>query len=439
MRLMAMITAPLLLLLAATPGSIASGSAAPAAPAPMQLRAAIEAQRKGDLVVHVSEQGKPARAARVEIRQTRHAFLFGSNIFLLDPKDESPQQEAYQERFKALLNYATLPFYWGQYERERGKPSEARLRAMAEWCRTNQIEVKGHPVLWHEAFPSWLKADEPIEPLVAKRIAETVGGFKGLVDRWDIVNESIAAPEFKPENPWSLFVRKAGPLQVVDRALRQARDANPDGFFVVNDFKIVPEYEQELGELQKRGAPVRAIGIQSHMHGEEWTPGKTWTVCETYGRLGLPLHFTEVTVLSGPKEKPMTDYHTNRTGWNTTPEEEAKQADTVERFYELLFAHPAVEAITWWDLSDDRAWMRAPAGLVRGDMSPKPAYERLLKKVRGEWWTARADATTDAQGRAALRGFYGDYEATVTLTDGTAFTRPLTIRKGTTEPVELSR
>jgi GH35 family endo-1,4-beta-xylanase len=299
--------------------------------------------------------------------------------------------------------------------------------------------VKGHPVLWHEVFPSWIAADEPIEPLVARRIAETVGGFKGLVDGWDVVNESIAAPECQPENAWSLFVRKTGPTEVVDRALRQAREANPDGFLVVNDFKIVPEYERQIEELKRRGSPFQAIGLQSHMHGEEWTPEKTWEVCETYGRLGLPLHFTETTVLSGPKEKPMTDYKTRRPNWLTTPQGEAAQADAVERFYTLLFACPAVEAITWWDLSDAGAWMGAPAGLVRKDMSPKPAYERLLKKIKGDWWTAKAEAETDASGRAALRGFQGAYEGIVTLPDGT--TRPVSfeIRPGPATLVEVAR
>jgi GH35 family endo-1,4-beta-xylanase len=388
-------------------------------PPPADLAASIEAHRKGDVLFEVTAGGRPVPGARIEIRQVRHAFLFGANVFGLRPADESPVQKAYQDRFQALFNYATLPFYWGAYERERGKPDEARLRAMAEWCRDHGIRVKGHPVLWHEVFPPWVAADEPLEPLVGKRIAQTVGRFKGLVDRWDVVNESIAAPAYGPANPWSLFVRAIGPTEAVDRALRQAREANPDGLFVVNDFKIVPEYEQEIEALKQRGAPFQAIGIQSHMHGGEWPMERAWEVCDTYGRLGLPLHFTETTVLSGPRETPMTDFKTRRPGWLTNPEDEAKQADYVERFYTLLFAHPAVEAITWWDLSDLGAWMGAPAGLVRKDMSPKPAYERLVRKIRGEWWTAKAEATTAASGRAHLRGFHGAYEGTVTLPDGT--------------------
>lgn len=430
-----MITSCLLssLLLQAAPAS----PAAAGPPDRAALAAAIEAHRRGDVVVEVTREGRKVAGARVEIRQLRHAFLFGSNIFGLRLGDSSPLQTAYQERFAALFNYATLPFYWGRYEPERGKTEEARLRAMAEWCRTHGIDVKGHPVLWHEVFPRWIGTDEPMEPLVAGRIRDTVGTFQGLVDRWDVVNESLVAPEF--DNAWGLFVKAVGSTEVVDRALRLAAAANPEARLLVNDFKIEPAYEAELRELQERGTPFHAVGIQSHMHGEDWRLERAWEVCETYGRLGLPLHFTELTVLSGPKETPMTDYHRRRESWKTTPEEEARQAEYVERFYELLFGHPAVEAITWWDLSDHRSWMLAPAGLLREDMSPKPAYERLLAKIRGEWWTARAEAVTDESGRATLRAFKGSYEATVTFPDGTTQDAALEIGSAPTRVVEVRR
>jgi len=377
----------------------------------------IEAHRKGDVTVEVTVGGRPVADARVEIRQVRHAFLFGCNVFGLRPGDESRLQREYQRRFVEIFNYATLPFYWRSYERERGQRDEIRLAAMAGWCRAKGLAVKGHPVLWHETFPEWFGPDEPMEAAARQRIEETVGRFRGLVDRWDVVNESLVAPEF--DNAWGRYVKRVGPIAAVDRALRLAAKANPEGTFLVNDFKIEPELQEQLAALLEIGAPFQAIGLQSHMHGGEWTTEKTWEVCETYARFGLPLHFTELTVLSGPREVPMTDYHRNRENWATTPEEEARQAEHVERIYELLFAHPAVEAITWWDFSDDRAWMRAPAGLLRKDMSPKPAYDRLLRKIKGEWWTERADAVTGADGRASLRGFRGEYEGTVTLPDGT--------------------
>ena len=76
----------------------------------------------------------------------------------------------------------------------------------------------------------------------------------------------------------------------------------------------------------------------------------------------------------------------------------------------MLFSHPAVEAITWWDFADLGSWQGAPAGLVRKDMTPKPAYEALTRLIKGKWWTGEAKLTTDAAGKVRFRGYLGAYE-----------------------------
>ena len=149
---------------------------------------------------------------------------------------------------------------------------------------------------------------------------------------------------------------------------------------------------------------MTVIGIQSHMHSGAWPNTKIWDVCERFSRFGVPLHFTEATILSGqkgwnaPKGK----------AWSSTTEGEAYQARETVRFYTMLFSHPAVEAITWWDLSDLHAWKRAPAGLIRDDMSPKPAYLELEKLIKKKWWT-RTTGKSDKDGTFTFRGFAGDY------------------------------
>ncbi len=137
------------------------------------------------------------------------------------------------------------------------------------------------------------------------------------------------------------------------------------------------------------------------MHGGAWSGARAWQVCERFAKFGKPLHFTEVTVVSGKRTKQ---------GWNTTPEGEKRQARQVVEFYRTLFSHPAVEAITWWDFSDQGAWQRAPAGLVRKDMSPKPAYLALKDLIEKQWWTGPLELKTDAAGRVTFRGFLGHYE-----------------------------
>ena len=96
----------------------------------------------------------------------------------------------------------------------------------------------------------------------------------------------------------------------------------------------------------------------------------------------------------------------------TTPEGEKRQAEYVVKLYTLLFSHPAVEAIQWWNLTDLGAWKGAPAGLLRKDMSPKPAYIALKDLIYHRWWT-RHESKTDQDGRCTFRGFFGNYRITV--------------------------
>jgi hypothetical protein len=68
-----------------------------------------------------------------------------------------------------------------------------------------------------------------------------------------------------------------------------------------------------------------------------------------------------------------------------------------------------VEGITWWDLSDG-GWLNAPAGLIRKDGSSKPAYDELVKLIKGNWWITPIKLITDTNGEIQFSGFFGEYE-----------------------------
>ncbi|MCL4191385.1 MAG: endo-1,4-beta-xylanase, partial [Thermoguttaceae bacterium] len=138
--------------------------------------ARIEKHRKADAVVSVVDaMGKPLAGAEVRIEQTRHAFLFGCNIFGWGRQPDEASERAYRERYAALLNYATLGFYWPSYERQQGEPQHEYASRVAEWCREQGIETKGHPLAWNFADPAWLPNDpDEIRRLQMARIDDCV-------------------------------------------------------------------------------------------------------------------------------------------------------------------------------------------------------------------------------------------------------------------------
>ena len=165
-----------------------------------------------------------------------------------------------------------------------------------------------------------------------------------------------------------------------------------------------------IGEALDAGVPIDAIGIQSHMHQGYWGEERTMRVLERYAGFGLPLHWTENTIVSGAEMPPhivdLNDWQVDE--WPSTTDGEARQADEVVRHYRTLFGHPAVASITWWGLPDG-GWLKAPSGLVRADGTPKPSFEALHGLIKGDWWLAPTDFVTDDTGRIAFEGTAGSY------------------------------
>jgi endo-1,4-beta-xylanase len=381
---------------------------------------------KGTVVVRTA-RGQAVPGAKVEVEQLGHDFLFGCNFFMFDRCGNAWMEDEYRERFAALLNYCTLGFYWAAYERRRGKPDYSYTDQVVAWTSGRNITCKGHPLVWdHPAgSPQWLPNDpKEIERLSVARVREIVSRYKGRINIWDVVNEATHLASKRNKTRMADWAAARGAVPYVEEHLEVARAANPRASLLVNDYRIDPPYYSILEKLQRNGKRLfDVVGIQSHMHGGVWPLRKVWATCDTYSKLGVPLHFTETTIVSGPRKGPGENWG------ETTADGEARQAELTLKFYRTLFAHPAVQAITWWDFSDLGAWQGAAAGWLRKDMSPKPVYDALMSLIKDEWWT-KAQTVTDAQGQAKARAFYGMYRLTVELPGGQVLVRDVHWERG---------
>jgi GH35 family endo-1,4-beta-xylanase len=355
------------------------------------------------------------RVPRVRVRQVSHAFLFGSNLFGLMSGPEDPERVEYRRAAQRLWNAGTLPFYWGSYEPEEADvpAREGAAMAAARWMREHNMTPKGHPLAWHTNSAKWLLTyDEPtMLRKQIERIQREVRRFAGIIDMWDVINELVIMPRFdKYDNPLTRLARSYGEVNLALELFRAARDANPAATLLINDFMLTNEYERLIAQLLDRGCPIDAIGLQTHQHHGYRGPEATARVLERFAGFGLPLHFTENTLLSGePIPGHIWDPNDYRpSSWPSTPEAEERQRDQVAEFYTQVFAHPSVAAVIWWDLADG-AWLNAPAGLLREDFSPKPAFRRLEELILGEWWLEAQELPVDADGMVRFEGTAGRY------------------------------
>jgi endo-1,4-beta-xylanase len=138
----------------------------------------IKQNRNADATVTVTSRGVPVANRQVVVAQTNHKFLFGSTGFEFIPLAageltgaELEKAELHAGEWLALFNFATLPFYWGRFEPERGKPDTKRLLAAAKWFADRGVAVKGHPLCWHTVQPDWLLPLSNDEILEAQKAA----------------------------------------------------------------------------------------------------------------------------------------------------------------------------------------------------------------------------------------------------------------------------
>ncbi len=358
--------------------------------------AAIAQQHTGDRVIQVvNAGGDPLAGVAIAARQTHHEFHFGCNIAGLGQFGDARKDAAYAEQFDALFNYATIPLYWRYLEPAQGRRDYPRVDRMVDWCAARSIAMKGHPLLWDSEHnvPAWLD-HQPDTATQRAHVEDLLDRYADRIAYWEVVNEPANHPGvgLQPAHGW-------------------ARAKAPGAQFVVNEYGPFynghPEFHDLLQAAAKGGTPFDAVGIQAHAPPDMAFPlARVQRVLDRYAALGKRIHITEFTP---PSQGGAISGAVWRGNWS-----EQTQADYAEELYRVLFAHPAVDAISWWDFADQGAWI-PNGGLLRADATPKPAYARLRTLLQ-ETWRTEAEGTTDAQGAFTLRGYFGTY--TISLTHG---------------------
>lgn len=401
----------------------------------------IRTYRMSNVVVRcLAPGGTPMPHARVRIEQTRHAFLFGANIFMLGGFPTAEENRRYEESYLRLFNFATIPFFWSDLEPESGKLRFTRESpplyrrpppdVVVEFCQKHGIAMKGHPLVWHQWFPKW-RPDDP-QALIRRldqRITEIAARYGNVIPRWEVVNEAMERD--KHADPWCNlppgYVQHT--FQTADRVFPATSRLMLNEATTFSWLKFSEEtspYYRLIRTMLDQGARIDEIGMQLHIFdeknwqallaGELFTPQHLLKVLDRYGDFGHPIAITELTLPTLPG----------------TGAGESYQAKVARNFYRLWFSHPRVTAISWWNVVDDTAAPgedRWKAGLIRRDFSPKPAFTALDQLINHEWRTL-LDLQSDARGTASFRGFHGDYTITV-QSEGRTLQRTFTLRPNT--------
>ena len=408
------------------------------------VKVGIEQYRKGGAVVKaVDSDGKPIAGAKITVRQKNHAFRYGANLFMLDELETPEKNEKYKEAFKRIFNMATLPFYWSDLEPEEGKPRYAKdspkiYRRPApdlcvEYCKQNGIEPREHALAYDQFFPEWLYDADifKIKKKFEQRCAEISARYGADIRTIEVTNQTWWA-----QGKTAIY----NDPDFVEYSFKTARKYFGANELSINEHSGVWEdnartddrYYMQIENALMKGAEIDAIGMQYHMfhRAEEeyertrrtYDPNHLRAIMDLYGRFNKPIQITEVTIPA----------------YSNKPEDEQLQAEIIRWLYSIWFSQPQLQQINYWNLVDGyAAW--APqgdmtagenyyyGGLMRFDLTPKPAYDMIDTLFNKEWRT-NLDIEANADGETSFRGFYGDYELTVQSGDKSV-TKSVTLSK----------
>ncbi|MGB8352303.1 MAG: endo-1,4-beta-xylanase [Chthoniobacteraceae bacterium] len=352
--------------------------------------------RKSDLTVRVVDaSGHPVPGVELTVRQTRHAYWFGSAVrvdAIMDTGNPT-EQAKYRAALPELFNEVTFendlkwPFWMRNLD---------ATQAAVKWLDTQGIALRGHNFVWpshtkglpESLYPLVDKPDE-LRQAITDHIKEVTSRIQPPAAAWDVLNETFNNHEFM-----DVLGRNA-----MVTWFQTARECSPQSRLFINDFGIVTgggtdkphqdDYEKTIAWLLENKAPLDGIGMQGHFGREPTAPGRLLAVLDRFGKLGKEIQMTEYsTQFDDPKEA----------------------AQYLRDCLTVFFSHPSTSGFILWGFHEGSG-MKQKSFLYDKDWNLTPSGEVWKSLVYGKWWT-NATATTGPDGTAKINGFHGQYEIT---------------------------
>ncbi|MBQ3613710.1 MAG: endo-1,4-beta-xylanase [Bacteroidales bacterium] len=272
---------------------------------------------------------------------------------------------------------------------------------IANFCRENNIPLRGHCLCWHSQFADWMFVDEkgndvPKEVFYERlrtHIHAVVNRYKDVVYAWDVVNEAMAdgdgrrAPWMREEpSPYrqSRHFKLCGD-EFIAKAFEFAREADPDALLFYNDYNAADPAKRDriynmVKKMKDAGVPIDGIGMQGHynIYGPSMEDVEA-AICK-YATIVDQIHFTELDIrineemggqlrFSRGESKPVPSHI------RTLHEDQYANLFKLFRKYKDVITN-----VTFWNLSDRDSWLgenNYPLPFDK-EYKPKNVY-RLIK------------------------------------------------------------
>ncbi|WP_043584912.1 endo-1,4-beta-xylanase [Geminisphaera colitermitum] len=357
-------------------------------------RERIERHRRSPLAITVVDAtGAPVPGAQIHILQQRHAYRFGAAVRADFVAADTPRGARYRATISRHFNAVTFE---NDLKWERWLRNSATPLAAARWCRDNNIDLRGHTILWPtntrlpDRFSDIANNPNALRAVIDAHITDIAGRTSPLVRVWDVVNEPFRNHDF-------MDLLGADSMA---HWFRVARRAAPDARLYLNDYGIITGggmdtthqayYERTVRELVTAKAPIDGLGFQAHFDRILTPPSRVLDILDRFSRLQREIELTE---------------------YSTQIEDPALAADYLRDMLTVFYSHPSTTGFILWSFVKNSGfrnttWLQDSAGNLS---SAGRVWHDLIYK---QWWTdTRLVAAPD--GTATIPAFHGRHAITV--------------------------
>jgi GH35 family endo-1,4-beta-xylanase/uncharacterized FlaG/YvyC family protein len=364
--------------------------------------AKIDEIRKGDIKITVLDSnGREMEGVTVEAKQTKHAFAFGTAL-----RRSGLDNPAYVNYVKKYFNWAVFEneTKWYTNEPTMGNVTYQEADYMYDFCQRNGIKVRGHCVFWEDGMnqPPWLGWLDPfsLRFAVDNRLNSAVNHFKGKFVHWDVNNEMLHGSFFKDRLGESIWPYMFNRTKEIDPKVKIFVNNN------VTTVKEIDDYLAQINWLKSQGVQIDGIGLHGHF-GEKVDREVVKGMLDKLSSANIPIWITE---------------------YDSCTPDENRRADNLENLYRTAFSHPSVQGIFMWGFWEGAHWKGRDAAIVNYDWTLNQAGKRFEALM--EEWTTKTSGRTDETGAFNFRGFFGEYEITLTVPGKGKTVRRLTLSPG---------
>jgi endo-1,4-beta-xylanase len=357
--------------------------------------------------------GRAVAAASLDGLASRSGRRFGSAVAWSPPGTDAgsftnPLYAGLLERECELL----VPENQLKWQWVRRSPSGFDFRAfdaIADYAASRGFKLRGHTLFWTPSkwYPGWLAELDfgangrvAAEKLLADHVRTVCRRYGTRIYSYDVVNEAVQPEtgEIRDTN----VTRALGGEAFLDLMFHTAREEAPHAQLVYNDYMSWERNSEDeshikgvlklLEGFRKRGTPVDALGVQSHIRLLE-----PLSVAEIVRQSEGPWRrFLDEVVAMGYKLL-ITEFDVND---HSAPSDVALRdrmvADYGRAYLDLMLSYPELGDVLCWGMCDRYSWLggfdpRADKTLKRGtpyDVNFRP--KRLRSAIASAFMRARS-------------------------------------------------